>query len=142
MLKNIPKILSPELVKILMEMGHGDEIVIADGNFPAETIGQRVVRCDGHGVPELLDAIMKLFPLDTYTEKPVMLMEVVPGDPVVPTIWDEYKEIINKYEPENCKIEMIERFAFYERAKTAYAVVATGEEAIYANIILKKGVVK
>ncbi|MDE5991902.1 MAG: L-fucose mutarotase [Oscillospiraceae bacterium] len=142
MLKNIPKILSPELVKILMEMGHGDEIVIADGNFPSETIGQRVVRCDGHGVPELLDAIMKLFPLDTYTDKPVMLMEVVPGDPVVPTIWDEYKSIINKYEPENCKIEMIERFAFYERAKTAYAVVATGEEAIYANIILKKGVVK
>lgn len=142
MLKNIPKILSPELVKILMEMGHGDEIVIADGNFPSETIGQRVVRCDGHGVPELLDAIMKLFPLDTYTEKPVMLMEVVKGDPVVPTIWDEYKEIISKYEPENCKIEMIERFAFYERAKTAYAVVATGEEAIYANIILKKGVVK
>ena len=123
-------------------MGHGDEIVIADGNFPSETIGQRVVRCDGHGVPELLDAIMKLFPLDTYTDNPVMLMEVVPGDPVVPTIWDEYKEIINKYEPENCKIEMIERFAFYERAKTAYAVVATGEEAIYANIILKKGVVK
>lgn len=142
MLKNIPKILSPELVKTLMEMGHGDEIVIADGNFPAETIGQRVVRCDGHGVCELLDAIMNLFPLDTYTEKPVMLMEVVPGDPVVPTIWDDYKKIINKYEPENCKIEMIERFAFYERAKTAYAVVATGEEAIYANIILKKGVVK
>ena len=125
-----------------MEMGHGDEIVIADGNFPAEAIGKRVVRCDGHGVPELLDAIMQLFPLDTYTDKPVMLMEVVPGDPVVPTIWDEYKDIINKYEPENCKIEMIERFAFYERAKTAYAVVATGEEAIYANIILKKGVVK
>lgn len=142
MLKNIPKILSPELVKILMEMGHGDEIVIADGNFPSETIGQRVVRCDGHGVPELLDAIMKLFPLDTYTDKPVMLMEVVKGDPVVPTIWEDYKKIINKYEPENCKIEMIERFAFYERAKTAYAVVATGEEAIYANIILKKGVVK
>ncbi len=142
MLKNIPKILSPEMVKTLMEMGHGDEIVIADGNFPAETYGKRVVRCDGHGVPELLDAIMQLFPLDTYTDKPVMLMEVVPGDPVVPTIWDEYKDIINKYEPENCKIEMIERFAFYERAKTAYAVVATGEEAIYANIILKKGVVK
>ena len=141
MLKNIPKILSPELLKILMEMGHGDEIVIADGNFPAETMGKRVVRCDGHGVPELLDAIMQLFPLDTYTEKPVMLMEVVPDD-VVPVIWDKYKEIINKYEPENCKIEMIERFAFYERAKTAFAVVSTGEEALYANIILKKGVVK
>ena len=142
MLKNIPKILSPELVKTLMEMGHGDEIVIADGNFPAETFGKRVLRCDGHGVPELLEAIMQLFPLDTYTEKPVMLMEVVPGDPVVPTIWEDYKKVINKYEPENCKIEMIERFAFYERAKTAFAVVATGEEAIYANIILKKGVVK
>ncbi len=142
MLKNIPKILSPELIKTLMEMGHGDEIVIADGNFPAETFGRRVVRCDGHGAAELLDAVMQLFPLDTYTEKPVMLMEVVKGDPVVPTIWDDYKEIINKYEPENCKIEMIERFAFYERAKKAYAVVATGEEAIYANIILKKGVVK
>lgn len=123
-------------------MGHGDEIVIADGNFPAETFGKRVVRCDGHGTVELLDAVMQFFPLDTYTEKPVMLMEVVKGDPVVPTIWENYKEIINKYEPENCKIEMIERFAFYERAKKAYAVVATGEEAIYANIILKKGVVK
>ncbi len=142
MLKNIPKIISPELIKTLMEMGHGDELVIGDGNFPAETYGKRVIRCDGHGVPELLDAIMQLFPLDTYTEKPVMLMEVVPGDPVVPTIWEEYKEIINKYEPENCKIEMIERFAFYERAKNAYAIIATGEEAIYANIILKKGVVK
>ncbi|MDE6763228.1 MAG: L-fucose mutarotase [Oscillospiraceae bacterium] len=142
MLKNIPKIMSPQLLKILMEMGHGDEIVLADGNFPAETIGQRVVRCDGHGVTELLDAIMRFFPLDTYTEKPVMLMEVVKGDPVVPTIWEDYKAVINKYEPENCKIEMIERFDFYERAKKAYAVVATGEEAIYANIILKKGVVK
>lgn len=142
MLKNIPKIMSPDLLKILMEMGHGDEIVLADGNFPAETIGQRVVRCDGHGVTELLDAVMRFFPLDTYTDKPVMLMEVVKGDPVVPTIWEDYKAVINKYEPENCKIEMIERFDFYERAKKAYAVVATGEEAIYANIILKKGVVK
>lgn len=142
MLKNIPKIMSPELLKTLMEMGHGDEIVIADGNFPAETIGRRVVRCDGHGVTELLDAVLMFFPLDTYTEKPVMLMEVVKGDPIVPTIWEDYKAVINKYEPENCKIEMIERFEFYERAKKAYAVVATGEEAVYANIILKKGVVK
>ena len=144
MLKNIPAILSPELLKTLCEMGHSDRIVIADGNFPCESMGKnaKVIRCDGHGVPELLDAILQLFPLDTYIDKPVMLMEVVPGDPVVPTIWDDYKEIISKYEPENCKIEMIERFAFYERAKTAYAVVATGEEAIYANIILKKGVVK
>lgn len=141
MLKNIPKIISPELIKTLMEMGHGDEIVIADGNFPAESIGQMVIRCDGHGVPELLDAILQFFPLDTYTPQPVMLMQVVDGDPI-PTIWEKYKSILDTYESGNCDIEMIERFAFYERAKKAYAVIATGEEAVYANIILKKGVVK
>ncbi|MBQ8296308.1 MAG: L-fucose mutarotase [Ruminococcus sp.] len=142
MLKGIPSILSPELLKILMEMGHGDEIVIADGNFPSSAVAQRLVRLDGHGVPKILDAVMKFFPLDTYTEKPVALMSVVPGDNVNPTIWDDYKSIISRHEPENCKIEFIERFDFYERAKKAYAVIATGETAIYANILLKKGVVK
>lgn len=148
MLKNIPKILSPELLKVLMEMGHGDEIVIADGNFPAASLGQRIIRCDGHGVCDLLAAVMQLFPLDAYSEKPVALMEVVPGDtdsegnPIIPAIWQDYHNIIETYDPENCKIEMMERFEFYERAKKAYAVVATGETAIYANIILKKGVVK
>lgn len=142
MLKGISPILSPELLKILMEMGHGDELVIADGNFPSAAIAQKLVRLDGHGVNEILDAIMKLFPLDTYTEKPIGLMSVVPGDNIKPVIWDDYKATINRYEPENCKIEFIERFDFYERAKKAYAVVATGETAIYANIILKKGVVK
>ena len=140
MLKGIPSILSPELLKILMEMGHGDEIVISDGNFPGASMAQRLVRADGHGVPELLDAILKLMPLDKYVEKPVALMEVVKGDNVVPVIWDEFKEIIGKYEPDT-KIEHMERFDFYERAKKAYAVVNTGEQAIYANIILKKGVV-
>lgn len=139
MLKGIPSIISPELIKILMEMGHGDEIVIGDGNFPAASIGKRLVRCDGHGVTELLEAILALFPLDQYSEKPVALMEVVPGDDVVPVIWDEYKAEIAKYGETN--IEYMERFAFYERAKKAYAVVATGESALYANIILKKGVV-
>lgn len=141
MLKGIPSILSPELLKILMEMGHGDEIVVADGNFPSAAIAQRIVRLDGHGVPEILDAVMKLMPLDTYVEKPVGLMAVVAGDDVKPTIWEDYKSIINKYEPQNCKIEFIDRFDFYERAKKAYAVIATGETAIYANILLKKGVV-
>lgn len=141
MLKGIPSILSPELLKILMEMGHGDEIVISDGNFPGAAIAKRLVRADGHGVPELLDAILKLMPLDTYVESPVVLMEVVKGDDVVPVIWDEYKSIIEKYEP-GTNIEYVERFAYYERAKKAYAVVNTGESAIYANIILKKGVVK
>ena len=145
MLKNIPAILSPELLKTLCEMGHSDRIVIADGNFPAQSMGKncKVIRADGHGVPELLDAIMQLFPLDTYTEKPVALMEVVPGDNCpTPPIWDEYKKILNKYEPTHHEIDFTERFAFYERAKDAFLIIATGEEAIYANILLKKGVVK
>lgn len=141
MLKGIPSVLTPELLKILMEMGHSDEIVIADGNFPSGTFGKKVIRLDGHGVPEVLDAILKFFPLDPYVEKPVALMEVVPGDKVETPIWEVYKEIINKHEPQNNKIDNIERFAFYERTKSAYAVVATSEAALYANIILKKGVV-
>ena len=145
MLKKIPGILSPELVKILMEMGHGDEIVFADGNFPSEEYGRRVVRADGHGIPAILEAVLKFFPLDPYTDKPVMLMEVVPGDTVETPIWDEYESIIMKSE-ESSGIKNgfmnIERFEFYERAKKAFAVVATGEPALYANIILKKGVVK
>lgn len=141
MLKGIPSIISPELLKILMEMGHGDEIVISDGNFPAASMAQRLVRCDGHNVPELLDAILKFFPLDKYTGEPVSLMQVVPGDTVETPIWDVFKEIIKKHEPLYNKVQNIERFAFYEKAKTAYAVIATGEKALYANIILKKGVV-
>lgn len=137
MLKGIPSIISPELLKVLMEMGHGDEIVIGDGNFPGKSIkGDMCLRCDGHGVPELLEAILKLFPLDTY-QKPVYLMQKVPGDTVETPIWDEYKRIIAPYTAE--EPEEIERFEFYERAKKAYAVVMTGESALYANIILKKG---
>ena len=140
MLKGIPSILPPELLKILMEMGHGDEIVIGDGNFPAASMAQRLVRCDGHGVPEILDAVLQLFPLDTYVEAPVSLMAVVKGDTApTPVIWDTYKEIITKYDAAN--IEYLERFEFYERAKSAYVIVATGEKAIYANVILKKGVI-
>lgn len=144
MLKNIPSILSPQLLKVLMEMGHGDELVIADGNFPAESIGKDavVIRADGQGVPELLDAILEVVPLDQYSEKPVALMEVTPGDPVVPTIWDTYKEILQKHDPKHCAIEMTERFAFYRRAKNSYAIIATSETEIYANILLKKGVVQ
>lgn len=144
MLKNIPKILSPQLLKVLCEMGHGDEIVLADGNFPSESVGKNavVVRADGLPLPELLDAILTLLPLDSYVEKPAALMAVVPGDPCKPDIWDEYKEILEKHGENPQNIEMTERFAFYERARNAYAVVATGEERIYANILLKKGVVK
>ena len=144
MLKGIPKILSPELLKILCEMGHSDTIVIADGNFPSESIGKntKVIRCDGHGVPEILEAILQLFPLDTYVEKPVSLMEVVKGDTAQTPIWDTYKEIIAlKDERKEATIQTIERFEFYEKAKQAYAIIATGETAIYANIILQKGVI-
>ena len=144
MLKNIPKILSPELLKVLCEMGHSDRIVIADGNFPAESMGKNaiVIRCDGHGVPELLDAILKVFPLDIYVDKPVNLMEVMPGDTVETPIWDTYKEIVTKHDERGANaIGNIERFAFYEEAKTAYAIIATSEKALYANIMLQKGVV-
>lgn len=144
MLKGIPAILSPELLKALCEMGHGDELVIADGNFPSESMGKNaiVIRADGHGANEILDAVLQLMPLDAYVEQPVALMEVVKGDSCpTPEIWGRYKETIQKYEPDNCDIEMMERFAFYERAKKAYLIIATGETAIYANVLLKKGVV-
>ena len=140
MLKGIPKNLSPDLLKVLMEMGHGDEIVIADGNFPSASCAKRLIRADGLDVPPLLDDILVLFPLDTYVTHSVTLMEVVPGDPT-PAIWDVYAKIISKYD-QKAKITYIDRFAFYERAKNAYAVIATTEAALYANIILGKGVVK
>jgi L-fucose mutarotase len=139
MLKNIPEVISPELMKTLMEMGHDDEIVLADGNFPAASIAKRLIRCEG-GVPELLEAVLKFLPLDQYVEHPVALMAVVPGDNVKPTIWDQYRKIIKASGEKFTDFEFVERFAFYERAKKAYAVVACGEKALYANIILKKGV--
>lgn len=144
MLKGIPAILSPELLKVLCEMGHSDRIVIADGNFPAESMGKDaiVIRCDGHGTSEILEAILKVFPLDTYVEHPMNLMEVMPGDPVETPIWDTYKEIVERYEKRGSSVVgSIERFAFYEEAKKAYAIIATGETALYANIMLQKGVV-
>ena len=145
MLKGISPVISPDLLKALAEMGHGDELVIADGNFPCHSVGKDaiVIRADGHGVPEILDAILGLIPLDTYTDKPVALMEVVKGDTCDrPEIWDTYEEILAKHEPEHHEIDFTERFAFYDRAKGAYLIIATGEKAIYANILLKKGVVK
>ncbi len=144
MLKNIPKILSPELLKVLCEMGHSDRIVIADGNFPSESTGKNsiVIRADGLSATELLDAILTVFPLDTYVEKPVNLMQVMKGDNVATPIWDKYKEIVLKHDNRGGDaFGEIERFEFYEQAKTAYAIIATGESALYANIMLQKGVV-
>ena len=141
MLKGISPLLQPELLKILAEMGHGDEIVIGDANFPAATMGKRCIRCDGHKVTDLLDAILQIFPLDTFVEAPVTLMEVVPGTaPAEPPIWKEFREVIDKYEPGK-KIGFEERFDFYERSKQAFATIQTGETALYACVILKKGVI-
>lgn len=141
MLKKIPKIISPELLKILSEMGHGDELVIADGNFPSAALNDRVVRYDGNNIPELMTAILELYPLDSYADHQVFLMGISEGDSYEPTIWNEYTEILKK-SGEPYSVKYLERFEFYEQAKNAYAVVATGEEALYANIIIKKGVIK
>jgi L-fucose mutarotase len=143
MLKKIPPVLSPELMKALLEMGHGDEICLADGNFPAHTMGRRTFRLDGHGTEEILKAILEFFPLDTFAEQPVLLMDTVDPAAAKPPIWENYRRIIAESEEAKAfpGFGLIERFAFYERAKDCFAVVATGEKALYANIILKKGVV-
>ena len=142
MLKGIPDLVSPELLKILHEMGHGDDLVIGDSNYPAASNARLLVRADGHGVSEVLDAILALFPLDSYVDCPVSLMQVVPGDPTVPAVQDSIRAIVRKYEKRgDAAIETVERFAFYERAKKAYAILATTEKGAYGCIIIKKGVI-
>ena len=144
MLKGIPAILPPELLKVLCEMGHGDEITIGDANFPGVSLCSRVIRMDGHGVPEILDAILQLIPLDQYVEHPAALMQVVPGDPTETPIWDTYRQIVSRHEERGAAcFEEVERFAFYDRVKEkSYAVIMSGETATYANVILKKGVIR
>jgi L-fucose mutarotase len=141
MLKGIPAVISPELMKTMMEMGHGDELVLADANFPAVRHAQRLVRSDC-GIPELLDAILHVFPLDSFVRHSTFLMKRVKGDDYKPFIWDTYKEVIRKHEPNFREAAMLERFVFYNQASKAFAVVATAETARYANIILKKGIVE
>lgn len=146
MLKGIPKILPPALLKVLCEMGHSDRICIADGNFPAESMGKDavVIRMDGHGIPEILDAILTVFPLDSYVEKPALLMALMERDRgrVATPIWDEYAAVIAKHDERGRDaLGSIDRFDFYEEAKKCYAIIATGESAIYANIMLQKGVI-
>jgi L-fucose mutarotase len=140
MLKGISPLLSPELLKILAEMGHGDELVIGDANFPAQSMNPRCVRLDGHAGAPLLDAVLNLLPLDTFVDEPVTLMQVVPGTlSGDPPIWKEFQTIVEAHQP-GTKIGQIERFQFYDRARKAYATVATGERSLYACVILKKGV--
>ncbi|MBQ6831469.1 MAG: fucose isomerase [Oscillospiraceae bacterium] len=147
MLKNIPPILSPELLKVLCEMGHSDRICIGDGNFPgaamAKAGGAIFLRADGHGVPELLDAILQVIPLDTYVEKPAILMEKMDRDKDLNIpVWETYKDIVSKYDSRGAEaVGNIDRFDFYDEAKKCYCIIQTGETQIYANIILQKGVI-
>ena len=140
MLKGISPLFSPELLAALYRMGHGDEIVLADAHFPGHTINGQVIRADGLQIEALLDAILPLFALDSYVDDPVVMMACVPGDEPDPKVEAGYRTVIDRYAPDTPAIAFIERFAFYKRAKTAFAVVMTGDTRKYANIILKKGV--
>lgn len=142
MLKGVPKMLSPELLKILSEMGHGDEIVIADGNYPGASNARNLLRCDGLDVPEVLENILKLIPLDQAADYPISLMEVSEDEDYEPVIWKDFENILEKSGEKNISIEYLDRFDFYEKGKKAYAIVTTSESALYANIILKKGVIE
>jgi L-fucose mutarotase len=142
MLIGIPNVFSPDLLKVLMEMGHGDEIVLADGNFPSASKAQRLVRCDGSSIPDLLDPILQFFPIDSYVDRPVALMAIDSGEPSEPSIWEEYRQIIKRHVENFTEFELVERSAFYERVRQAYVVVATSEMSLYANVILRKGVVE
>ncbi|MGO8902645.1 MAG: RbsD/FucU family protein [Isosphaeraceae bacterium] len=139
MLKRIPCILSPVLMYLISQMGHGDEMVIADANFPAVTNAKRPVRADGHSVPAILEAISQLYPLDSYVEKPAAVMRRVdkPGEPA--PIRNEYQRLLDSAEGRHIAIEQVERFAFYDRAKQTFGVLATGETALYGNLFIKKG---
>ncbi|WP_455381297.1 RbsD/FucU family protein [Salinispira pacifica] len=142
MLRGIPDIISPELLKILHEMGHADELVIGDANYPAASTAKRLVRCDGHSLAEVLESVLSLFPLDTFVDHPVGVM--VPTDPndPEPEIHPSIRKIAARFDERGETIvEGVERFAFYERAKQAYAVVATTEKLPYGCVVLKKGVI-
>lgn len=140
MLKGISPLISPELLEVMARMGHGDEIVLADAHFPGESFNNRVLRADGLSVPDLLAAILPLFELDSYVPYPLVMMAAVEGDSLDPAVEEAYLESIRISNPDVPPIERIDRYEFYERTKSAFAVVMTGETAKYGNIILKKGV--
>jgi L-fucose mutarotase len=140
MLKGISPLFSPELLATLYRMGHGDEIVLADAHFPGHSTNPTVIRADGLLIEDLLEAILPHFPLDGYVKDPVVMMACVPGDEPDLAVKSGYRAVIDRYAPETPPIAFIERFAFYERASSAFAVVMTGDTRKYANIVLKKGV--
>jgi len=141
MLKGIPHILSPDLLHALQAMGHGDEITIVDGNYPGESAGPRLIRADGHSGTELLEAILTVMPLDDFVPDPAIVMQVVGDAGQRPPVVVEYEKIVARFEPA-VKLSSLERFAFYKRANAGYAMVQTGEQRLYGNIILKKGVIR
>lgn len=141
MLRNIPAILSPDLLHCLRAMGHGDEIVIADANFPATALAQRCHRLDGVSATDALRAVLTVLPLDTFVPDPAMVMQVVDDANAVPPIVANFQEIVTATADHPATLTKLERFAFYDRAKTAFAIVQTGETRLYGNIILKKGVI-
>ena len=140
MLKGIPHILSPDLLHALQAMGHGDEITIVDGNYPGTSAGPRLIRADGHSGTELLEAILTVMPLDDFVPDPAIVMQVVGDAGQKPPVVTEYEKIVARFEPA-VKLNSLERFAFYKRANAGYAMVQTGEQRLYGNIILKKGVI-
>jgi L-fucose mutarotase len=141
MLIGVAPCISPDLLAALSKMGHGDEIVLADAFFPGDSFNPRVFRADGIRIPELLDGILALINLDSYVENPLVMMQPTPGDKLDLSVEAAYRAAVDKHWPKTPAIGRMERFAFYERAKKAYAVVMTGETATYGNIILKKGVI-
>ncbi len=141
MLKGIPSVISPDLMSVLMRMGHGDDLVLADGNFPAESHARHIVRADGHGVTALLRAILPFFPLDTFVEHAALVMQPVDLQTPEPPLWSDFRSLLTQSEGRPISVQPIERFRFYDLAKSAFAIVATGESAAYANLILRKGVV-
>jgi L-fucose mutarotase len=148
-LKGISSYLTADLMHALLSMGHGDEILIADTHFPSVSIAEatpkaRLIDMSGHSAKVITEAVLSVFPLDTYVDAPATIMARVPNDEAnnVPVpIWDVFQTLVNTSEGKEIKIERIERFEFYERAKKAFAVVITGERALYANILLTKGVI-
>lgn len=142
MLKNIDPLLGPELLHILRSMGHGDEITIVDANFPADNKSERLVRLDGHSATRVLETVLSVLPLDDFVECPAYRMEVVGNADEVPLICDEFQAVIDRNEAITVQLGKIERYAFYDRVENSYAVIATGEERLYGNIILKKGVIR
>jgi L-fucose mutarotase len=140
MLKGISPLISPELLAVLARMGHGDEIILADAHFPGESFNSRVLRADGLRIPALLEAILPLFELDAYVDAPLVMMAAVDGDTLDPAVEQSYLVPIRQHAPNVPAIARIDRFAFYERTRSAFAVLMTGETAKYGNILLKKGV--